>query len=42
MGDDEDIEHETLEVLEGHGFGKAKVFLKRNNPLFQKTSLLKT
>lgn len=29
MGDDEDIEHDTLEVLEGRGFGKAKVFLKR-------------
>lgn len=42
MGDDEDIEHATLEVLEGHGFGKARVFLRRSNPLCQKTNQLKT
>ena len=41
MGDDEDIEHETLEVLEGRGFGKAKVFLRRSNPLCQKSNKLK-
>jgi len=38
MGDDEDINHATLEVLEGHGFGKARVFLKRKNPSFQRPS----
>jgi len=36
MGDDEDIEHPTLEVLEGHGFGRAKYFLRRPNVLCQK------
>ena len=41
MGDDEDIEHATLDVLEGHGFGRAKVFLKRPNPLCQKPNLLR-
>jgi hypothetical protein len=34
MGDDEDIEHTTLGVLEGRQFGKATVFLRRKNPLF--------
>jgi hypothetical protein len=35
LGDDEDIEHETLEVLEGRAYGHAKVFLKRPNQLCQ-------
>ncbi len=35
------IEHETLEVLEGRCYGKAKVFLKRPNPLCQKPDQLK-
>ena len=42
MGDDEDIEHSTLDVLEGRGFGKAKVFLKRKNPLCQRPNPIKT
>jgi hypothetical protein len=36
LGDDEDIEHSTLAVLEGREYGRAKVFLKRPNSLFQK------
>jgi hypothetical protein len=40
MGDDEDIEHETLEALEGKGFGTAKFFLRRRNPLCQKPNQL--
>jgi hypothetical protein len=31
MGDLEDIEHDTVKVLEGNGFGTAKVFLKRKS-----------
>lgn len=42
MADDEDIEHTTLEVIEGHSYGKAQVFLKRPNSLFQKTNQPKT
>jgi hypothetical protein len=42
LGDDEDIEHATLEVLEGRGYGKAKIFLRRSNPLCQKPNKLKT
>ncbi len=32
LGDDEDIEHPTLGVLEGHAYGRAKYFLKRPCP----------
>jgi len=41
MGRGEDIEHETLVVIEGKIYGKAKEFLKRKNPLFQKPNFLK-
>jgi hypothetical protein len=34
MGKGEDIEHDTLHVVEGKGYGTAKVFLKRKNLLF--------
>ena len=36
MGEGEDIEHDTLRVVEGQMYGKAKAFLKRRNPLCQK------
>lgn len=36
LGDDEDIQHETLGVLEGREYGAAKIFLRRPNPLCQK------
>ena len=42
MGKAEDIEHETLRVVEGEIYGKAKHFLKRPNPLCQKPNQLKT
>jgi hypothetical protein len=35
LGRGEDIEHKTLRVVEGKGYGKAQKFLKRENPLFQ-------
>lgn len=35
MGRFEDIEHETLQVVEGKLYGTAKAFLKRRNPLFR-------
>jgi hypothetical protein len=42
MGQGEDIEHKTLKVVEGKGYGTAKAFLKGPNPLCQKTNPLKT
>jgi hypothetical protein len=42
MGDFEDVEHESPQVVEGHGYGTAKNFLRRPNPLCQKPSKLKT
>src|ERR1700683_2825441 len=42
MGDSEDIEHDTVHVVEGDLYGKAKVFFKRPNPLCQKPSKLTT
>jgi len=42
LGRGEDIEHETVEVVEGKLYGKAKSFLKRPNPLCQKPNQLKT
>ena len=36
LGKGEDIEHKTLQVIEGKQYGKAKFFLKRPNPLCQK------
>ena len=36
LGNGEDIEHETIHVVEGDGYGKAKYFLKRKNPLCKK------
>jgi hypothetical protein len=42
MGDFEDIEHETVQVVEGKQYGTAKAFLKRPNPLCQKPNQQKT
>jgi len=42
MGDGEDITHGTLEAIEGRGCGKAKYFLKRNNPECKKAIHPKT
>jgi hypothetical protein len=39
LGEDEDIEHKTLECL-GGGYGRVKVFLKRRYPKCQRTNLL--
>ena len=36
MGKGEDIEQETLEVVEGRAYGKAVAFLRRNSPLFRR------
>jgi len=41
MGRGEDIEHTTIQVVEGTSYGTAKAFLKRPNPLCQRPSLLK-
>jgi hypothetical protein len=41
MGQGEDIEHETLHVVEGEAYGTAKAFLKRPNPLCRKPNTLK-
>jgi hypothetical protein len=42
MGKGEDIEHDTLQVVEGGQYGTAKAFLKRTNPLHQKLIKLET
>jgi len=42
LGDDEDIEHETLKVLEGRQYGKAKYFMRRPNLLCQNQNQPKT
>jgi hypothetical protein len=42
MGKYEDIEHDTPQVVENQTYGIVKVFLKRPNPLCQKTSSQKT
>jgi hypothetical protein len=36
MGAGEDIEHESLEVVEGNEYGRARAFLRKKNPLFQR------
>ena len=36
LGKMEDVEHKTLNDVEGRGYGEAKTFLRRINPLFQK------
>jgi hypothetical protein len=36
LGDYEDIEHSTLEAIEGRCYGRAKKFLRKQNPLCQK------
>ena len=41
MGKYEDIEHETLQVVECKEYGKTKTFLKRPNPPCQKPNQLK-
>jgi len=41
MGRGEDIEHKTLNVVEGKRYGTATAFLKRPNPSCQKPSQLK-
>jgi hypothetical protein len=41
MGSGEDIEHETLQVLEGKSYGHPAAFLRRKNALFQRQSKLK-
>jgi hypothetical protein len=41
MGRMEDIEHETLQVLEGKTYGCAVAFLRRRNEAFRKPALLK-
>lgn len=41
LGEGEDIEHETLRVVEGKEYGTATAFLKKRNPLFQKPPLLR-
>jgi hypothetical protein len=40
MGSLEDIEHSTLAAVEGRKYGKAKVFLKKENLLYRKPPLL--
>lgn len=42
MGKGEDIEHDTLEVIENIHYGKPKIFLKRPNLLCQKQNKRKT
>ncbi len=42
MGKGEDIEHETLKIVEGNEYGTASQFLKRPNPLCRKTNQQKT
>lgn len=42
MGNGEDIEHDTLQVVECKAYGMAKHFLKKLNPLCQKSSQRKT
>jgi hypothetical protein len=42
MGKGEDIDHDTLNVVEGNEYGKAKAFLKKSNPLCRRPNLQKT
>jgi hypothetical protein len=41
MGRMEDIQHETLQVLEGKAYGSAVAYLKKRNQAFQRPGLLR-
>jgi hypothetical protein len=38
LGEDEDIEHKTLECIEGNLYGRAKLFFKKKIPRCQRTN----
>jgi hypothetical protein len=40
MGNGEDIEHSTLQVVEGQAYGRAKAFLRRPDPKFGRPNAL--
>lgn len=42
LGEHEDIEHKTLECIEGNGYGYVRVYLRRKLPKLQRPNWLRT